>query len=167
LGRQIHGQIKPNTAKKSSLTRIAVPDDGPEGLSKQIIGKDDIEDHFIDRTVEKKYHAGATPFVYTDLGKARGHTGGSSMAQAIYDGNLEHVALSDSAIKAIITQLCKHPVKEKILKSVATPEDFKSAFRCVPEKTASSFSGRGVHRYKACAEGSNDGLADIKVEVHT
>jgi hypothetical protein len=36
----------------------------------------------------------------------------------------------------------------------------------VPEKTASSFSGRGVHHYKACAEGSDDGLADIQVEVH-
>jgi hypothetical protein len=36
----------------------------------------------------------------------------------------------------------------------------------VPEKTASSFSRRGVHHYKACAEGSDDGLADIQVEVH-
>jgi hypothetical protein len=36
----------------------------------------------------------------------------------------------------------------------------------VPEKTASSFSGRGVHHYKACAEGSEYGLADIQVEVH-
>jgi hypothetical protein len=36
----------------------------------------------------------------------------------------------------------------------------------VPEKTASSFPGRGVHHYKACAEGSEDGLTDIQVEVH-
>jgi hypothetical protein len=36
----------------------------------------------------------------------------------------------------------------------------------VPEKTASSFSGRGVHHYKSCAEGSDDGLADIQLEVH-
>jgi hypothetical protein len=49
---------------------------------------------------------------------------------------------------------------------VLTPEDFKSAFKCVPEKTASSFSGRGVHHYKSCAEGSDDGMADIQVEVH-
>jgi hypothetical protein len=37
----------------------------------------------------------------------------------------------------------------------------------VPEKTALSFSGRGVHHYKACAEGSDDGLADIQVEVQS
>jgi hypothetical protein len=30
----------------------------------------------------------------------------------------------------------------------------------------SSFSIRGVHHYKACAEGPDDGLADIQVEVH-
>jgi hypothetical protein len=48
-----------------------------------------------------------------------------------------------------------------------SPEDFTSAFKCVPEITASSFSGRGVHNYKACTEGSYDGLADIQVEVHT
>jgi hypothetical protein len=29
------------------------------------------------------------------------------------------------------------------------------------------FSGRGVHHYKAYAEGSDDWLADIQVEVHT
>jgi hypothetical protein len=67
------------------------------------------------------------------------------MAQAIYDGNLEHAALSDSAIQAIVKQLRKHPAIEKILKPVVTPEDFKSAFKCVAEKTSSSFSGRGVH----------------------
>jgi hypothetical protein len=36
----------------------------------------------------------------------------------------------------------------------------------VPEKTASSFSGRGVHHYKACPEGSDYSLSDIQVEVH-
>jgi hypothetical protein len=36
----------------------------------------------------------------------------------------------------------------------------------VPEKKASSFSGRGVNHYKACAEGPDDGLADIQVEVN-
>jgi hypothetical protein len=74
--------------------------------------------------------------------------------------------LSDGSINAIVAQLQKHPAIDKILKPVVTPEDFKSAFKCVPEKTASSFSGRGVHQYKACAEGSDDGLADIQVEVH-
>jgi hypothetical protein len=36
--------------------------------------------------------------------------------------------------------------------------DFECAFKCVPEKTSSSFSGRGVHNYKACAEKSDDWL---------
>jgi hypothetical protein len=36
----------------------------------------------------------------------------------------------------------------------------------VPEKTASSFSGRGVHHYKASADGSDYGLVDIQVKVH-
>jgi hypothetical protein len=49
---------------------------------------------------------------------------------------------------------------------VVTPEDFKSAFKCVADKTAASFSGRGVYHYKACAEGSDDGLSDIQVEVN-
>jgi hypothetical protein len=88
------------------------------------------------------------------------------MAQAIYDGNLEHAALSDNAIQAIVKQLRKHPAIEKILNPVVTPEDFKSVFKGVPEKTASSFSGRGVHSCKSCAEGSNNGLAYIQVEVH-
>jgi hypothetical protein len=74
--------------------------------------------------------------------------------------------LSDEAIYAIVVQLRKHPAIDKILKPVVSPEDFKSAFKCVPEKIASSFSGRGVHHYKACAEGSDEGLTDIPVEVH-
>jgi hypothetical protein len=48
------------------------------------------------------------------------------MAQDIYEGNLEHVALSDSAIQAIVEQLCEHPSIDKIFKPVVTPEDFKS-----------------------------------------
>jgi hypothetical protein len=95
-----------------------------------------------------------------------GHTGDSQMAQDIYDGTLQHDALSDEAIYAIVVQLRKHPAIDKILKPVVSPKDFKSAFKCMPDKTASSFSGRGVHHYKACAEGSDDGLADIQVEVH-
>jgi hypothetical protein len=134
-------------------------------LWQQIIGKDTLEDHLIKRNVEQLSHAGATPFGYTDLGKDLGHTGDSQMAQDIYDGTLEHDALSDGSINAIVVQLRKHPAIDNILKPVVTPEDFKSAFKCVPEKTASSFSGIGVHHYKACAEGSDDGLADIQVEV--
>jgi hypothetical protein len=69
LGRQIRGHVKPNTANKSSRTKVMVPDDGPEGLWKQIIGEDDLEDHLIDRNFEHFSHAGATPFGYTDLCK--------------------------------------------------------------------------------------------------
>jgi hypothetical protein len=69
LGRQIRGHVKPNSTNKSSLTRVTVPDTGPEGLWKHIIEKDDIEDHMIERNLEQFSHAGATPFGYMDLGK--------------------------------------------------------------------------------------------------
>jgi hypothetical protein len=74
--------------------------------------------------------------------------------------------LSGSAIQVILEQLRKHPSIDKILKTVVTPEDFKSTFKCVPKKTASSFSGRDIHHYKVCAEESYDGLAEIQEEVH-
>jgi hypothetical protein len=89
------------------------------------------------------------------------------MDQEIYDGTLEQDASSNEAINAIVSQLRKHPAIDKILKPVITPEDFKSAFKYMPEKTASYFLGRGVYHYKACAEGSDDGLEDIQVEVHS
>jgi hypothetical protein len=114
--------------------------------------------------VKQFLHAGATPFGYTEFGKDLGHIGDSQMVQDIYDEKLEHDALRDGAINAIVAQLRKHSAIDKIIKPVVTPEIFK--FKCVPENIASSFSGRGVHHYKACAEGSDDGLADIQVEVH-
>jgi hypothetical protein len=120
----------------------------------------------IERNIEKKYQAGATPFGYTDLGKELGHTGDSQMSQSIFECTLEHTDLNNGAIQAIVEQVRKHPAIYNILNPVVTPEDFKSAFKCVPEKTTSSFSGRGVHHYKACAEGSDDRLADIQFEVH-
>jgi hypothetical protein len=80
LGHQIGGHVKPNTTNKSRLTRVAVPDAGPEGLWKHIIGKDDLEYHLIERNVEQLSHVGATPFGYTDLGKECGRTGDSQMA---------------------------------------------------------------------------------------
>jgi hypothetical protein len=67
------------------------------------------------------------------------------MAHDILEGKLEQADLSESAIHAILEQLCKNPAIHNILKPMLTPEDFKSAFKCVPEKTAFSFSGRGVH----------------------
>jgi hypothetical protein len=88
------------------------------------------------------------------------------MAHSIFQGTLEHAALSDITIHTIVEHLRKHPSIDYIMKPVITPEDFKSAFKCVPEKTASSLSGRGVHHYKARTEGYDDGLADIQVEVH-
>jgi hypothetical protein len=45
-------------------------------------------------------------------------------------------------------------------------EVFKSTFKCVPDNTASSYSVRGYHHYKACAEDSSDGLADAQAGVH-
>jgi hypothetical protein len=63
-------------------------------------------------------------------------------------------------------QLRQHPAIQQIIKPIITVEDFKSAFKYVPEKTASSYSGRGYHHYKACAEGSIDGLADAQAGVH-
>jgi hypothetical protein len=90
--------------------------------------------------------------------------GDIQMAQDIFEGKLKHAALSDSAINSIVEQLRKHPAINNLLQPVVTPEDLE--FKCIPEKTASSFSGRGVHHYKACIEGSDDGLSDIQVEVH-
>jgi hypothetical protein len=52
--------------------------------------------------VEQFSHAGATPFGYSELGKELGFTGDSPMTQAIYDGTLEHDAINDSAIHAIV-----------------------------------------------------------------
>jgi hypothetical protein len=84
------------------------------------------------------------------------------MAEAILDGTFEHDSLLDDALAAILKQLRKHPNVQDIIQPIVAEADFKSAFKCVPEKTASSFSGRGVHHYKACDEGLEDGLADIQ-----
>jgi hypothetical protein len=51
--RQIRGHVKPNSTNKYSLTRVTVPDNGPEGSWKHIIGKEDLEDHLIERNIEK------------------------------------------------------------------------------------------------------------------
>jgi hypothetical protein len=75
------------------------------------------------------------------------------MAEAICSRTMEHEALSDTDIRAIVLeQLRKHPCIDKILKPVVTEADFKSAFKRVPERTASSFSGWGVHHYNVCVE---------------
>jgi hypothetical protein len=86
IRKQIRGHVQPNSNKKSSLTRVSVLYDGPEGLWQHIIDKDDLEEHLIKRNVEQFSHAGATPFGYTELGKDLGHTYDSQMAQDIYYG---------------------------------------------------------------------------------
>jgi hypothetical protein len=60
-----------------------------------------------------------------------------------------------------VVQLIKQPEIQKIIPPIVTEEDFKSAFKCLPEKPASSYSGRGVHRYKAYSEGLQDCIADL------
>jgi hypothetical protein len=75
------------------------------------------------------------------------------MDEAILDGTFEHDSLSDYALAAILKQLRKHPAVRQKNQPIVTEADFKSAFKCVPEKTASSFSGQGLHHYNTCGEG--------------
>jgi hypothetical protein len=81
-------------------------------------------------------------------------------------GTLEHEALGDEAIHAIVKQLRHYPAMQQIIKSIVMVEEFKSAFKCVPEKTASYNSEKGYQHYKVCAECSSDGLADTKADIH-
>jgi hypothetical protein len=88
------------------------------------------------------------------------------MAEAIIDGTFEHDYLSNDILAAIVKQLRKHLAVREIIMPIITEAEFKSAFKCVQEKTASIFSSRGVHHYKACAKGSEDGIADIQLAIH-
>jgi hypothetical protein len=115
--------------------------------------------------VEQFSYAGKTPFRYTELGDALGHTGDSPLAEDILEGKSDHPLLTNEAMHAIIKQLRRHPVIQKIVKPVITVEDFRSAVKCVPEKTASSYSGRGIPHYKACADNMDDGLTDAVYSV--
>jgi hypothetical protein len=164
MGRQIRGHVKPSSIKKTSLTRLEVQYE--TGIWKQIQGKESIEEHIAKRNMEQFSHAGKTPFRYTPLGVELGHTGDTQMADDILYGTLEHEALRDDAIQAIVKQLRQHLAIKHIIEPFITVEYFKLASKCVPEKTASSDSGRGYHHYKACAEGSSDGLADAQAELH-
>jgi hypothetical protein len=164
MGRQIRGHVKPSSLKKTSLTRLEVQD--KTGIWKQIQGKESIEEHIAKRNMEQFSHAGKTPFGYTPLGAELGHTGDTQMAEDILDGTLEHEALRDNALQAIVKQLRQQPAIQQIIEPIITVDDLKSAFKCVPENTASSYSGRGYHHYKECAEGSSDGLTHAQTEVH-
>jgi hypothetical protein len=140
LGYQIRGHVNPNSTKTSSLNRLDVKTE--DGLWRQIVGKTQVEEHLIERNVEQFSNAGATPLGYTDLGRELGHTGDTPMAEAILDGTFEHESLTDEALAAILKQLREHPNVQEIIQPIVTEADFKSAFKCVPEKTASYFSGR-------------------------
>jgi hypothetical protein len=74
--------------------------------------------------------------------------------------------MKDDVIRAISKQLKKHPTIQGILTPIVSVKDFQSCFKCMPKKTASSYSGRLVPHYKACADGSKDGLADKLAEIH-
>jgi hypothetical protein len=140
LGYQIQGHVNPHSTKKSSLNRLDVQIE--DGLWQQIFGKTQVEEHLIERNIEQFSHAGATPLGYTNLGREFGHTGDTPMAEATLDGTFEHESLMDEALAAILQQLRKHLNVQEIIQPIITEADFKSAFKCVPEKTASSLSGR-------------------------
>jgi hypothetical protein len=74
------------------------------------------------------------------------------MADVIYNGTLEHISLTDHAIKAIVKQLRKHPLLNKMISPVVTTKAFISVFECVAEKTSSSPSGRHVGHYRGCID---------------
>jgi hypothetical protein len=133
--------VKPNSTKKSSLNRLYIQTG--DGLWRQIVGKVQVEEHRIERNVEQFSHTGETPLGYSEMGRELGHTGDTPMAEAILKGIFEHDSLSEDALTAIIKQLRKHPAVTEIIQPIITEADFKTAFKCVPEKTASSFSGRG------------------------
>jgi hypothetical protein len=141
LGYQIRGHVNPNSTKKSSLNIIDVQTE--DGLLCQLVGKVQVEEHLIEQNVKQFSHAGLTLLGYTGLGRELGHTGDTPMAEAILDGTFEHDSLYDDALLAIVKQLRKHPAVREIVQPVFTEADFESAFKCVPEKMASSFFGRG------------------------
>jgi hypothetical protein len=87
------------------------------------------------------------------------------MADAIYNGTMEHISLTDPAIRAIVKQLRKHPLFSKMISPVVTTEDFISCFGCVAEKTSSSPSCRHVGHYLACTD-MKDELSGLLAAVH-
>jgi hypothetical protein len=163
LGRQIRGIIKPETLKRSRLTKIEVPD-GDEW--KKVEDKEIMEEHLTEQNIEQLSHAGNTPFGYSDLGAELGHTGESQMANDILEGTLQHECLSNEAIREIVNQLKDRPMVHQIRKPVVTPEDFTSCFKCVPEKTASSYSGRSIPHYKACSQIKEEGIGELLASVY-
>jgi hypothetical protein len=143
MGRQILGYLKPNTLNRIKLVHVEVPNEDGTAWTK-IENKAEVESHLIDRNVEQFSHAGTTPFGYTAIGTELGHTGDIDMAENILDGTLDHECMDNVAIRAIVGQLKRHPTIQGILTPRVTTADFQSCFKCVPKKTASSYSGRSV-----------------------
>jgi hypothetical protein len=128
--------------------------------------KEIMEEHLMEQNIEQFSHAGNTPFVYSDLGAKLGHTGDSQMANDILEGTLQHECLSYEAIRAIASQLREQPMVQQIWKPIVTPEDFTSCFKCVPEKTASSYPGRSVPHYKTCSQIKEEGIGELLASVY-
>jgi hypothetical protein len=128
--------------------------------------KEITEEHLMEQNIEQLLHAGKTPFGYLDLGAELGHTGDSQMANNILEGTLQHECLSHEAIRTILNQLRDHPMVKKIWKPIVTLEDFTSCFKCVPEKTAWSYSGRSVPHYKACSQIKEEGIGELVSSVY-
>jgi hypothetical protein len=74
MGRQIRGHIKPNMLNRSKLMHVEVPSNN-DTTWKKIEEKYEVEHHLIASNLEQFSHAGATPFVFTDLGRYLGHKG--------------------------------------------------------------------------------------------
>jgi hypothetical protein len=123
LGRQIRGHLNPHTLQNSKLTAVEVSGSAVGSWSR-IDPKEQIEALLIDRNIEHFSHPGNTPFGYTSPGDELVHTGNTLMADAIYNGTLEHRSLTDHAIRAIMKQLCKHPLLTKMISPVVTTEEF-------------------------------------------
>jgi hypothetical protein len=164
LGRQIRGHLKPHTLQKRKLAAVEVSG-ADDGSWSRIDTKEQVEALLINCNIEQFLHAGDTPFGYTPLGDELGHIGDLLMADNIYNGTLEHRSLTDHAIKAIVKQLCKHPLLTKMISPVVTTEDFMSCFGCVAEKKSSSPSGRHVEHYLACID-LKDELSVLLAAVH-
>jgi hypothetical protein len=164
LGCQIRGHLKPHTLQNRELNAVEVSGSA-DGSWSRIDMKEQVEALLIDPNVEQFSHAGNTPFGYTALGDELGHTGDTLMADDIYNGTLEHISLTDHAIRSIVKQLRKHPLLTKLISPVVTAEDFISCFGCVAEKTSSSPSGLHVGHYLVCTD-MKDELTGFLAVVH-
>jgi hypothetical protein len=69
-------------------------------------------------------------------------------------------------LRPIVEQLKTYATIQGVLSPLVTTADFRSCFNYDPEKMASSYSGRSVPHYKACADGSKDRLADNLAKIH-